>query len=321
MHDAVRAFATGLIDYAGLFPPAELPLDQALPKDLRYRGESDAWMLGRFICPAARLTEILRLEPSVRTDARFRVSALGRGGADRDAFQSGLREDLEAIASFHREAGRSDIVEIFEVRVPAEAARGDAGVWRETLDRTHEAIAETGLIDLRLYLESPGPDPAAADLARAAEAFARSTVETGRTTGLKLRCGGVTPDAFPKIETVARALAACREQGVSFKATAGLHHPLRSFRSEVGTKMHGFVNVFGAALLAHAHALSAEQIVPILECEEAAAFRWRDDGFTWRDLLVSTEEIRRLRGGLVTSFGSCSFDEPRDDLRSLGWLD
>jgi hypothetical protein len=138
---------------------------------------------------------------------------------------------------------------------------------------------------------------------------------------LKLRTGGVTADAFPAVELVADALASCRAFGTSFKATAGLHHPVRSHRAEVQTKMHGFVNVFGAALLAHAHALHAEQIRPILETEDASEFRFTNDRFAWRELDVSTERIRALRGALVTSFGSCSFDEPRADLRLLGWLD
>ena len=98
------------------------------------------------------------------------------------------------------------------------------------------------------------------------------------------------------------------------------HHPVRSFHAEVETKMHGFVNVFGAALLAHEHALSEEAIRPILEEEDARAFRFTPSGFAWNDLSISVERIRALRRVAVTSYGSCSFDEPRDGARALGWL-
>ena len=39
-------------------PPARLPLDQAIRDYARYRQEADAWMLGRFVIPAARLNEL-----------------------------------------------------------------------------------------------------------------------------------------------------------------------------------------------------------------------------------------------------------------------
>ena len=56
--DAFRAFMEGLIDYAGLFPPARLDLDVAMKDYLRYQEERSSWMLGRFIIPAARLAEL-----------------------------------------------------------------------------------------------------------------------------------------------------------------------------------------------------------------------------------------------------------------------
>ena len=57
MNASLRALLSGVVDYAGLFPPAGLPLDQAIRNYARYRQGSDAWMLGRFVIPAARLAE------------------------------------------------------------------------------------------------------------------------------------------------------------------------------------------------------------------------------------------------------------------------
>src|SRR5713101_4042837 len=62
MHACVRVLLNRILDYAGLFPPAKLPLEDALRTYLRYRKESPhRWMLGRFVCPTARLPDLLTL--------------------------------------------------------------------------------------------------------------------------------------------------------------------------------------------------------------------------------------------------------------------
>ncbi|HEX7807360.1 MAG TPA: hypothetical protein VF608_01500, partial [Thermoanaerobaculia bacterium] len=106
---------------------------------------------------------------------------------------------------------------------------------------------------------------------------------------------------------------------VAFKATAGLHHPLRCVRpltyepnAPTGL-MHGFVNVFLAAAM-------IEDAEAILEERDASAFAFDDDGASWRDRRVSTEALEKLRSHCAISFGSCSFEEPIDDLRALHWL-
>src|SRR5438445_226467 len=103
------------------------------------------------------------------------------------------------------------------------------------------------------------------------------------------------------------------------KFTAGLHHPIRQFRDEVKTKMHGFLNVLGAAALAAEHRWNAQQAAIMLEDENAASFSFGEDCFAWREWKIDTERLQ-YRRRFVVSFGSCSFDEPREDLRALGLL-
>jgi hypothetical protein len=135
----------------------------------------------------------------------------------------------------------------------------------------------------------------------------------------KIRTGGVTSDAFPAAEAIANFLRACAERGVAFKATAGLHHPVRCVRpltyeadAPRGT-MHGFVNVFMAAALP----VRAEEI--LLE-SDPRAFAFDDDAASWRGNHVATETLRDVRQRFAISFGSCSFEEPLADLKELGWL-
>ena len=139
------------------------------------------------------------------------------------------------------------------------------------------------------------------------------------TFGYKLRTGGVTVDAFPTSAQIASALVKAASHQLPIKFTAGLHHPTRQFRDEVKTKMHGFLNVLGAAVLTAEHQWDADQTVTMLEDEDTRSFSFTDDFFAWRDWKIDTERLR-YRRNFVKSFGSCSFDEPRDDLRALNLL-
>jgi hypothetical protein len=139
---------------------------------------------------------------------------------------------------------------------------------------------------------------------------------------VKLRTGGVTPDAIPSIDAVAEFIHACAQRRLPFKATAGLHHAIRSphpLTYEPGAPvatMHGFINVFLAAAFAW-H--GTPDIRPILAETDASAFRF-DNGAHWRDRSLSAEEIQDARTSFAHSFGSCSFEEPIADLEQLGWL-
>jgi len=146
-----------------------------------------------------------------------------------------------------------------------------------------------------------------------------NAASAGRKLGFKLRTGGVTAEAFPSSGQIAMALMAAGTRGVPIKFTAGLHHPVRLFHDSVQTKMHGFLNVLGAGVLALEHDWTQREITQMLEDEDAESLSFTEDLFTWREWRISTEAIAGRRE-LVTSFGSCSFDEPREDLRALNLL-
>jgi hypothetical protein len=143
--------------------------------------------------------------------------------------------------------------------------------------------------------------------------------------GAKIRTGGETADKFPAPESVIEFIRLCAAANVPFKATAGLHHPLRSVHcftyqpeSPSGI-MHGFVNVFLAAAFLRA-GMEAELAVQLLEEQSPQAFHFDGDGVGWRQHRLSRHEIIAARQGFAVSFGSCSFTEPIDDLRSLHLL-
>jgi hypothetical protein len=306
---SLRALLTGLIDYAGLFPPARLPLEQAIHNYARYRREDDAWMLGRFLVPAARLED---LEPYhdelVRVEPPFAFSVLGRGGGNLTEFLSNLRDDLRDLAAFRKRHGERVTVEVLETRLPP--ALADPRLPDSTLS-LFKTLRVFPAVDLFPFCEAPG---------RPEELLEQLAQLPGERIGFKLRCGGLEASAFPSSEQIAGALASCLDAGMPFKATAGLHHPLPRFDAGLQARMHGFVNVFLAGVLAYARNLSAKQLCLLLDDDKSEHFSFTHKAAAWGKHRATTAEIAAARRDFVVSFGSCSFDEPREDLRSLGWL-
>lgn len=295
---AVRALVTGLVDYAGLFPPAQLGMAEAMRNYAEYLDGPHAWILGRFVVPVARLAEFDdqsgRLLPAGEGSTPWLVAALA--GDD-------LASDVQHALKFNcrhwqgSELGHA-IIDSIELRAGAGA---------------DPAATRTSVPDFfALYIESHTSGNPAAVLDFAQRAGARA----------KIRMGGVTPDAFPTADAVIAFLTGCAERGLAFKATAGLHHLIRSDYAltydadSARAKMYGFLNLFfaAAAVLSGWPAGVARDI--LLE-PDLKSFRFDEAGVSWRDRKLTTDEISRARK-LATSYGSCSFREPVDELLAAG---
>ena len=287
---ALRALVAGLVDYAGLFPPAALSMSAATTAYAEYLASADAWMLGRFVVPAARLEELASTASEVEPGpTEWHVSALVGDDVEGDA---------RRIASFNDQQGGRFVVDAAEGRA-ANAER------IATLTR---AFSEK----MPVYVEVPAdPDPQAL-LEVVQRAGARA----------KVRMGGVTADAFPRAAHVARFLSRCAALHLPFKATAGLHHPLCGEHpltyepnAPLGT-MFGFLNVFLAGVLA-AHGVTEAELLDALQERDASAFSFDDEGMSWRRHRVSTGELAADRASFAVAFGCCSFREPVEGLQRL----
>jgi hypothetical protein len=325
MHSSLRNLLVGLIDYAGLFPPARLPLDQALRHYARYRREPDGWMLGRFVCPAGRLHELALFHEVLAAGPPFVFSVLGRGGGTTTEFLTGLQADLEAVATFRDHHGDRVVADVLEVKLPAEVLTGQKDAALGLFSAAAEVIYEVEkpsipAVFYEVAFAGDWRSAVGAAVRGLAEDNARGTHAAHWVGGGKLRCGGLEAAAFPSSEQLAFAITACRDAGVPWKATAGLHHPVRRFDAALGVRMHGFLNVFGAGVLTHARQLAEGDVRRVLDEEDPRAFAFDDGGFRWRDFAVTADEVAAARHRAAVSFGSCSFDEPRDDLRALGLL-
>jgi hypothetical protein len=306
----LRALLHDIVDYAGLFPPAQLSMDAAVSGYTGYLQGPDAWMLGAFVVPAARLEEMERAAGRQLARAgsgyepRWRVSALL--GLDVEA-------DVDRAAAFQARAATTGGGSALE-QVEAKAATA-AEVARVA------AAAKRSLGDwVTVYVELPVAPPGDGGPRPLVDAVARAGVRA------KVRTGGVTADAFPSPAALARFIAACVDANVPFKATAGLHHPLRAsypltYESHADRcLMFGFLNVFLAAALLGERAIGEADAERLLEEGDAAAFEVTDDALAWRGHRLATASLARARDRVATSFGSCSFREPVEDLRTLGLL-
>jgi hypothetical protein len=308
--EGALTFMTHLIDYAGLFPPASLPLKAAIHNYADYKTSLDAWMLGRFIIPIARLEELNEYVSLFTPELPLFCVGLGSKRNELRECLAGLKDDLAKMAAFCDRYGDLVRFDVLELPLPQTL------VDRELLKAIGDMTAEHGLntfCEMTVALDSSWERALEATL----DVIAEHNAANGSVLGFKLRTGGVSAAAFPTPGQVAMALIGCRDRKIPMKFTAGLHHPIRMHRNEVGVRMHGFVNVFVAGMLAHRHHLTVLETEQILTDEDSTHFSFTAEGVAWKDKMIAVSAVDQLRTTLLRSYGSCSFDEPRADLRSL----
>ena len=289
--EPVRILLGGAIDFAGLFPPASLEMDDAMRNFARYLASENRWMLGRLAIPAGRLLE---MEPLLKPNRAqdWKISAL---------LSDQYKNDLKSIVEFHLRAGERAHVDSVEFKI---GTRDELQPIAELLPHNAQAFAEVSLTS---------------KLTEQIEALRMARICA------KIRTGGVTASGFPRLQQVARFISTCVQAGVPFKATAGLHHPMRGIYSLNGKQraphvpMHGFLNVLIATAAAKAGAMEL-QLPEILAERGEDAFEFHKSGVSWRGLKISNRQLREAREQAVVSFGSCSFEQPLYELRSLQLL-
>lgn len=293
MIPAAQALVRGLIDYAGLFPPAGLSMQETVQRFADYQHRSDQWALARLVVPTARLAEfelaLGALGANDRAGARWPIAALA---------SNDLAADRAAISAFNGRNSGGPQVESFELRVASVADIDSAG----------ERLGG----DLEVYCELP----LSADLP--------SLVAATRRIGAraKIRMGGVKPVDFPAPEAVLAFLTSCAAERLACKATAGLHHPVRGpapLTYEPGsgrTTMYGYINLILAAAVLWHHRPEAEAY-ELLRLPERSKLTIDEQGIAWAGIKVSAGEIETTRRHFMMAIGSCSFTEPMDELAPL----
>ncbi len=300
-------------------------MQQAVENYERYLAGPDAWALARFVLPVSRFAEFEKAMDQMEPIEPWGISALLGGNAE---------ADLAEVDQFnHRNKGRAT-VDAVEVKASTS----------EEIAHIRANVRGT----ITCYFEIP-----------AGKADELLPTIGAIHTRAKIRTGGLTADAFPSSETLAEFITACAKHNVAFKATAGLHHPIRCVKpltyepgAPKGT-MHGFLNLFLTAVAAHRHlsrlsdqpeSTRLQMFTMLLDCKRPR-FEFTDEkgsiaaegepmpitpgsGFVGDPQYpvgmakrgMPTSKIRDARQNFAISFGSCSFEEPLADLRELNLL-
>lgn len=293
---SVRALLAEAIDYAGLFPPSAVSMPEAVLNYATYRNSNYSWMLGRFVVSASRLGEFAECAADfVSRDAGspWRIAVV---------FDGNLAENLAAVDSFNVVNGERMFCDSVEMKVSSgDAISSAAAALPAGVSAFFELALDEALPELVAEINLAGQQA-------------------------KIRTGGITPEAFPRTNEVVKFVRTCLAANVPFKATAGLHHPIRCFRpltyeaNSVKGTMHGFLNLFLMTGFAR-EGFRTSFLEDVMEEEFEEVFAVEDQSIIWRtEFSLNTFQIEQLRAKGIRGFGSCSFDEPVADLQKLGIL-
>ena len=295
--ESVRILLNEIIDYAGLFPPSQVSMTNAVLNYTTYRHSNYGWMLGRFVLPVSRLDEFYESAQEFLPKNGKNVWKLSvLAGED-------LNATVRTINDFNRRHSERAVCDVLEVKAAT------VSKIENTITSLPKAVTP--------YFE----------IATSGRTFVDLVATLGiRKQRAKIRTGGVTSEEFPATRDIIRFVRTCMAANVPFKATAGLHHPIRCFKpltyapdAPQGT-MHGFLNMLMMTGFAR-ESFRVSLLEEIMEEEFEEVFEFVEGGVSWRGSnFLSLSHLDRLRVRGMHSFGSCSFDEPVADLQEMGIL-
>lgn len=280
---SLKALLQEAIDYAGLFPPAALPIEEAAKEYTDIMAGPNAWLVSRFVCPVAWLSELHPLLPDGAEP--WLITALGTS-------LEGFRQDMNLVERFESLAQGKAVVDAYEVKGSKEEMT-PSSLNKLNDDRFSEVFVEipwrTGLAEsLHPLVNAEG-------------------------IGVKARTGGLEADMFPSNEELAAFIHECVSLDIPFKLTAGLHHPFPKVDPATGARMHGFLNVLVATAFSGPLDLTRAEITQILAEDNPDQFMFHDAGVRFGHWGLDLEELDFGRL-MLSSWGSCSVQEPLDDL-------
>lgn len=289
----------GLIDYAGLFPPAKLDMNPMVRTYHEQMLAGTGWMVGRVVVPVPLLPE-------------FEAAAQGLLPDEADA-------DPWCISARPAPCGDPELAVDFQRIAAFNERHADTANGRALIDVIELPGASAEAIDSALDLMPDDLFPFV-ELDLNADIRGLLAVLAGSEAAAKVRTGGMRPELYPSIESLAGFITDCAAAGVPFKATAGMHHPLPSDNLAVGAREHGFLGVFLGACLAATQELDVGTLAEILRIDDPGQLEFTDDIARIGTHEITRDEIEEARLSFAISYGACSIAEPVEDLEALGLL-
>ncbi len=295
MFSSLKVLLSSIVDYAGLFPPAQLNLREAIANYFQYHQTQENWLLGRFVIPVSHLAELETLladrssENTITSNCSLSV-----------ILSEDWESELKQIQAFNNSNKLKIISVEFKSLPPEEIKRA-----------IHHLSNE-----IESFFEIPLSKNLATYLA----------VLQGTKASAKIRTGGLNAKAFPNADRLCQFIFASAEAQVPFKATAGLHHPLPgkyivSYEpNSFSTSMQGFLNLSILTALVYWQKLTQKEAQIVLQESSCSSFQFQNDNIAWKDRHLNLAELQQARQSFFRSFGSCSFQEPLDELGELQLL-
>jgi hypothetical protein len=276
----------GLIDDAAMFPPGNAPLDRALSEHLTHRQSWYGDIIGPFLVPAARFSDLVERVAAQASSTPLRAAVVAADGS--------AQAELTMQA-----AATSAGVELVAVELPLSAT--------EDLDRDWAAF---GSASRAVWWEVDPAVSSRAQLDRQLDRLA-DAARTAGPGGAKLRTGGTTPAATPDDRTLATFLRHSIDVDLAFKLTAGLHHAVRTTDRATGAEQHGILNVL-CGIKAALNGAEEDELEEVLSQRDPAPLVERTHGMSEADASVTR--------AFWSSFGCCGVTDPVEELAALGLL-
>ena len=291
-------FLTGIIDYAGFFPPARLDYIIAFENFLEYSKSDHSWMLSRFISPTSKIKELKKYLKEKSIDSDMSIVAILQPADDINKYIQQLASQLKEIDSLPKHVS----VSFIETKVPKNISPANIDILLEVLRKELSSIPYQ-----RIFIEVSTDECMQFDVNNFVD-----------RVGIKVRCGGPSIDLVPSVESLAKTIMYIADNKIPVKYTAGLHHPILHFDPTLGGLVHGFLNVFMASMLAYSNRSNYSLIESVLSDQDPSNFIFDKHSAGYKDKRIHVEDIQHIRQTYAHSFGTCSFDDPIMDLTSLG---
>lgn len=326
MERILKRLLSEIIDYAGLFPPADLDMEQALQNYLDYKLSPHNWMLSRFVVGLGHLPQLKEVGADLISsndviDLSVTVPQIGTT----NAFGHQVDKVIQSIDQTRKALRPRIRTHMLEIKLPVQSQHLDDP--KDIVKIIERAVApmtgDAGLPN-RIFFEIPAFNHDVKLALRVIKAIAMHNMSVQKRklrnylfSGLKIRCGGSEAAHIPTADYLAKAMLIARDANVPVKFTAGLHHPYRHHDPTLNADMHGFMNVFCAGILAYTQDIRVDEAIEIISDKNPDHFTYAKDHFAWKEFEAPILEVKLLRMLSLLSFGSCSFTEPIEDLQDL----
>lgn len=318
MEKSLARLLENIIDYAGTFPPAALPLKRAIDEFVSYRSHPQKSWIARFVLPISALNDFENIvESELRAGIEpWHFSFLVKNAQSKDELFSLLRSELAALHNFLALYPNTHI-DALELLLPSNLATESTETLRVFFG---ELAAQFHTFQKTFAIFCEVPLSNSENLENVLRGLALHNAGSPRKLSAKLRTGALKAEGIPSADCLADGILRLAKHGIPFKCTAGLHHPMRHFDESVGGNMHGILNVWAAALFAYKGEQNLAVVRQVLEDENIHNFQFDNSGFRYKHTVFTIADIENCRNNFALSLGSCSFLEPVDYLSTLNML-